>query len=133
MTSKKRYRVTYDSQKEDAFILHDQEKGIIKFSCTDDGLYAFTPSQEYRKHLKKNCKAIATDCLVNYSRTKTRRGTPMRQFKRALRRRALYHKVGTPTVENFKGLLRQNLIQNCPVTIEDVIIAEKILGLISQV
>ena len=50
---KKKYRVTYDSEKEDAFILHDQEKGIIKFSCTDDGLYAFTPSQEYRKRLKK--------------------------------------------------------------------------------
>ena len=33
-----------------------------------------------------------------------------------------------PTVENFKVLLRMNTIQNCPVTIEDVKIAEHIFG-----
>ena len=33
-----------------------------------------------------------------------------------------------PTVENFKYILRQNIIQNCPVTVEDVNIAKKIFG-----
>ena len=76
---------------------------------------------------RKNCKAIATDCLVA-TVEENKKGYTERQFKRAKEARALYHKVGTPMVENFKGLLRQNLIQNCPVTIEDVIIAEKIFG-----
>jgi hypothetical protein len=40
----------------------------------------------------------------------------------------LYHILGCPTVENFKAILRQNIIKNCPVTIEDVAIAEKIFG-----
>jgi hypothetical protein len=36
--------------------------------------------------------------------------------------------VGTPTMENFKSLLRMNVIKNCPVTVEDINIAEKIFG-----
>jgi len=36
--------------------------------------------------------------------------------------------VGCPTVENFKAILKQNLIKNCPVTVEDVNIAEKFFG-----
>ena len=34
--------------------------------------------------------------------------------------------VGTPTMDNFKSLLRMNVIQNCPVTVEDINIAEKL-------
>jgi hypothetical protein len=36
--------------------------------------------------------------------------------------------VGTPTVETFKTLIKMNAIRNCPVTTEDVNIAEKIFG-----
>ena len=36
--------------------------------------------------------------------------------------------VGCPTVENLKHILRQKIIKNCPVTIQDVNIAEKIFG-----
>jgi hypothetical protein len=36
--------------------------------------------------------------------------------------------VGTPTIETFKTLLKMNAIRNCPVTTEDVNIAEKIFG-----
>ena len=36
--------------------------------------------------------------------------------------------VGPPTVENFKMMLKTNIIKNCPVTIEDVNIAERIYG-----
>ena len=40
----------------------------------------------------------------------------------------MYHVVGTPTVENFKVLLKMNAIKNCPVTAEDITIAERIFG-----
>jgi hypothetical protein len=40
----------------------------------------------------------------------------------------LYHIIGCPSIENFKAILRQNVIKNCPVTIEDVNIAERIFG-----
>ncbi len=55
-------------------------------------------------------------------------GYTQRQFENAKRARRLYHIVGCPTIENFKHILRQNIIKNCPVTPEDVNIAEKIFG-----
>jgi hypothetical protein len=40
----------------------------------------------------------------------------------------MYHIFGTPTMNNFKSLLRMNVIQKCSVTVEDVNISEKIFG-----
>jgi len=51
-----------------------------------------------------------------------------RQFENAKRARRLYQIMGRPTVENLKALIRMNAIKDCPVTVEDVDIAEKIFG-----
>ena len=37
--------------------------------------------------------------------------------------------MGCPTVTNFKHILRQQLIKNCPVTLDNIDQAEKIFGL----
>jgi hypothetical protein len=42
--------------------------------------------------------------------------------------RKLYHIIGCPTVENYQHILKQNINRNCPVTIEDLKIAQKIFG-----
>ena len=57
-----------------------------------------------------------------------RKGFTSRQFVDAKRARNLYHMLGALSVNNFKKILRQNLIKNCPVTIEHINIAEKIFG-----
>ena len=57
-----------------------------------------------------------------------RKGYTLHQFERVKEARKLYHIVGTSTMNNFKLLLRMNVIQNCPVTVEDVNISEKIFG-----
>lgn len=48
------------------------------------------------------------------------KGYTQRQFEDAKRARKLYHILGCPTVENFNHIIRQNIIKNCPVTIDDV-------------
>ena len=55
-------------------------------------------------------------------------GYTTRQIRKADEARKLYHIIGTPTVENFKGLLKMNMIANNPITVEDVDRAEKIYG-----
>ena len=50
------------------------------------------------------------------------------QIEKAKEARKLYHNIGVPTVKNFKYMLKSNGIKNCPVTIEDVKIAEDIWG-----
>ena len=42
---KKKHRITYDSAVEDAFNVHT-DAGIVKFECTDEGLYAYEPGPD---------------------------------------------------------------------------------------
>ena len=123
---KKNHRVTYDSNKEDAFLVHMNDK-TIKFECSPDGLYQYKVSEDYQSNLQRDEEKEGTSNLVT-TVTENKSGYTQRQFERAKEARRLYHIVGTPTVENFKSLLRMNVIKNCPVTTEDVNIAEKIFG-----
>ena len=123
---KKKYRVTYDSSKEDAFLVHENGKIILKFECSEDGLYIYEVPKRYRDGLVKD-KSKGKNNMVS-TVAENRKGYTLRQYERAKKARALYHIVGTPTVENFKALLKMNVIKNCPVTSEDVTMAEKIFG-----
>ena len=42
--------------------------------------------------------------------------------------RKLYHIIGTPSLEDFKGIIQSNMIQNNPVTVSDVKAVQKIYG-----
>jgi hypothetical protein len=57
-----------------------------------------------------------------------KKGFTARQFEDAKQARKPYYILGCPTVKNFKAILRQNSIQNCPMTVVDVSNAEKIFG-----
>jgi hypothetical protein len=113
---KKKHRITFDSEKEDAFIVHTNG-GNMKFKCNPEGLYTFEVSDNYLK-MENNLINTVKENRVGYTQ---------RQFEQAKKARELYHIVGTPTIETFKTLLKMNAI-NCPVTTEDVNIAENIFG-----
>jgi hypothetical protein len=136
------HQVTYDSEKEDAFLMHTAN-GIVKFERTAEGLYAYKPSTKYLNEVasKKRMQppeprertktSNDTDkgigCLVS-TVNENRKGYTKRQFEDAKLARRLYHIMGCPTVENFKKILRQNIVINCPVTPQHVDIAEAIFG-----
>eukprot|EP00980_Cylindrotheca_fusiformis_P001362 scaffold341_cov67-Cylindrotheca_fusiformis.AAC.1 len=42
---KKKYRVTLDTAKEDAFFVHTKD-GVLRFSADKSGLYTYNPNQE---------------------------------------------------------------------------------------
>ena len=67
------------------------------------------------------CQAIpsVTENMQKYSK---------QQIAQASWARRTYRTLGSLTVENFKTILRQNLIRNCPVTVRDVEIAEDLFG-----
>jgi len=118
----KNYRITYDSEKEDAFVLHKDGREI-KFKRSTNGLYYYKPSENYKNPIKEAATSNFISTVEEY-----KMGYTQRQFERAKAARKLYHNVGTPTVENFKALIRMNTIANCPVTVEDITIAEKNFG-----
>jgi hypothetical protein len=123
---KKKHRITYDSNKEDAFLVHMDDE-TIKFKCSPEGLYQYSVSKGYKQSLKEDQKADGASNLIS-TVSENRQGYTLRQFERAKEARRLYHIVGTPTVNNFKLLLWMNAIQNCPVTAEDVNLSENIFG-----
>jgi hypothetical protein len=114
---KKKHRITFDSEKEDAFIVHTDDRNM-KFKCNLKGLYTFEVSNNYLKMENHLINAV----------NENRVGYTQRQFEQAKKARELYHIVGTPTIETFKTLLKMNAIRNCPVTTEDVNISKKIFG-----
>jgi hypothetical protein len=130
---KKKHRITYDSEEEDAFIVH-MDDHILKFECTPEGLYQYEVSKNYKEDITpkqmgktKRLKTEGTSNLIS-TVAENKKGYTTRQFERAKEARKLYHIVGTPKMENFKSLLRMNIIKNCPVTVEDVNIADKMCG-----
>jgi hypothetical protein len=50
------------------------------------------------------------------------------QFERAEQARDLYHAIGSPSVPDFKAILRMNMISKNPVTTEDIELADRIFG-----
>ena len=131
----KGYRVTYDSDIEDAFNLHTPDS-VLKFKRTPEGLYGYEPSQDYLSYIAKEKNmlpppskptAVAASHVVS-SVKENKLGYNKKQLERAKLARDLYHAMGCPTVENFKHILRQKIIKNCPVTTDDANLAEKIYG-----
>ena len=120
-----KYRITYDSEKEDAFLVHMEHK-TVKFTRTPEGLYQFTVPQSYKEELKMNQEEKSNNMIQTVDENKI--VYTKRQMERAKVARKLYHIVGSPTLEAFQVMLKSNIIKNCPVTAADVDIDEKIYG-----
>ena len=121
-----KHRITYDSDQEDAFLVHMPNK-IIKFKQNGEGLYQYKTTPKYKQDLVKTM-ARTGESHVIASVKENSIGHTKRQLERAKLARKLYHIMGAPTVDAFKAMLRGNMIKNCPVTSQDVKLAEEIYG-----
>ena len=88
---KDKYRITYDSDKEDAFLVYSNN-GVIKFEATPQGLYRFKVSKAYLESLDHK----GTNNLIDTVEENKTQFTA-RQFDQAKLARKLYHNMGTPT------------------------------------
>ena len=120
-----RYRITYDSEVEDAFYLH-MDNGIIKF-VRYGKLYGYKVSEKY---LNAVAKSKGYDRPTKQPTTQhshavptvadNRKGFTNRQFKDVKAARHLQAMLGFPTTEIFKHIIRLNQIRNCPITLKDI-------------
>ena len=125
----KKYRVYYDSDSENAFLVFHPD-GIIKFSATEEGLYAHNPKDgviEYAEYSTNETIVDIMKCLVNTVR-ENMEGFTAQQIVGAKMARDLYRHFQCPGYQAFKALLKMNVIRNCPITEEDASNAEKIFG-----
>ena len=115
-------RVTLDTAKELALVVHLPNGDLMRFVEHDDtGLYVYHP--EYNE-VKVPVKAYTMLQTVSKNRTLFSR----RELDGADAARALYRQVGRPSQSRFVEYLSKNLIRNCPVTIADAKRAAYIYG-----
>ena len=123
MTDK--YRVTMDSAVEKALFVHMPEK-IVVFKQLENNLYGMDPEDPTSyitkgKYHSKNIQMmnIVEDNLNMMSE---------RQQRKAKMARKAFQAIGTPTTQDFKAMIRMNLIKNLKVTTADINLAEKAFG-----
>ena len=107
-------RVTYDSKSDDVFTVHMNKGRVMYFKIHKDWLH---------------CHDTA-DRQVTLIQTvqQNEAGYSQRQLATARSARDLYSKVGHPSVQDFKAMIKNNMILNCPVTLDDIERASKCFG-----
>ena len=111
----KRYRVTYDSD-DQAFFVFREQCGLpnMIFRMHKSGLHYYDPSS-------KEFSFVVTveDNKLPFSK---------RQVEAAEKARAFYAGLAFPSMTDYKWILQSNQIEECPVSLEDAKVAEKIWG-----
>ena len=114
--------MTSDSAADDAFHINMSE-GIVKFTCSPDGLYYLKVSDKFKSDIQDVTKATHVETLEE-----NHLGYTQRDLDRAKQAQEFYYTIGTPTIQALKAMLRTNQIQNCSVTSDDLTLAERIYG-----
>jgi hypothetical protein len=112
--------VTYDSNKEDAFIVHLPHKQV-KFT-QENGLYVYRLPYVKQPTIK--------DSQVQFLETvdENKKYYSKHQFEHAKQAHKLLYSLGYPLINNMKAIIWMDALKNNPVTTEDVDNAEKIFG-----
>jgi hypothetical protein len=110
------YRVTYD-RNDDMFIVHREtvSKPDMHFKMHASGLHYYDPNDG---DFVLNIKTVAENKM----------GYTKRQLKGAELARTLYANLGYPSMKDYKWVIQSNQIKDCPVTVDDVVAANKIWG-----
>ena len=129
----KKYHITYDSQDRNGVFRVFTDKGVVEFLPTEKGLHVLNlndnPQAAYL--LVNHGVPISNDddhqlhvstVWDNYE------GFSKHQIKNAVRARRLMSMVATPSPRDFQGLVRHNLLKDCPITPDDVSNAHAIFG-----
>ena len=109
------YRVTYDSN-DRMFIVHREQEGKsnMHFKMHPSGLHYYDPCD--------------TAVIMVSTVEGNKQGFTKRQIKGAEQARALYAKLGYPSIRDFKWVVQSNQIKDCPVTPQDIQVAHQIWG-----
>jgi hypothetical protein len=113
---KKQYRVTYDSGDDKGFVVHRSQHGMpdMRFELHKSGLHIYNPKQEQLTFLQ-----TVQDKMEGFTK---------RQVIGAQQARNLYAKLAYPSIKDFEWAVISNQIQDCPVTKNDIEVAQLIWG-----
>ena len=111
-----RFRVTLDTDISQAFYVHRTDGTTRKFARTDCNLYACD--------MRKNDEAILNITTVEGQM----RSYSDLDIRRAKKARKLQEILGFPSTKALLKMIDNNMIKNCPVTRRDMLMAEDMFG-----
>ena len=112
---KQGYRIVMDSAIDDAIQVYTPDgKRMLRFAQSKNGLYY---------HDTENRQVVMMNSQLENSEFYTKR-----QVQRAKQARNLYQMIGYPSINDYKNAIKYKYLDDCPVTIQDIEIAEDIFG-----
>ena len=119
---KDKYRVTFDSDINNQFIVHRHDGTQRIFQQSSRGLYFLDTSLTPQPINGTSDTVLVTTVADNASNFSNA------DYSQALLARKLQKIIGRPTTRSFIHFIENNLLPNCPVTRRDVLMAEQIFG-----
>ena len=118
---KTKYRITFDSDESNEFIVHKPDGTTRNFKESSRGLYYHDTSIAVTEVARTGSVLVTTvaDNASNYTHT---------DYSRALLARKTQQIIGRPSVRDYIRYVENNLIPNCPITRRDILTAEHIFG-----
>jgi Reverse transcriptase (RNA-dependent DNA polymerase)/Zinc knuckle len=108
------YRVTFDSNNGNEFVVHKNDGSCHRFKQSSHGLYFL------------NTMKSGTTLVTTVEDKKSKYST--RDYLAAVSARKLQNVLGFPTVHTLLNIVDARLLPNCPVTRQDILAAEDIFG-----
>jgi hypothetical protein len=102
-----------------AFVVHKSDGSECRLEQAKSGLFYMDTEQ------------TSGTVLVNTVEENTSKYTEC-DCQRALVARRLQNTIGHKSTRDFLQIMKENLLKNCPVTTEDIMVAEDILGTNAQ-
>ena len=122
-------RVTMDTDKERAILLHFEDK-VIRFEECGDGLYFFDTSTLNNQTNKNSLTHYSDDSPSSFVQTVSNNKSYFKKsdIEGADRARELQSVLGWPSDTTFKKIIENNQVNNCKVTADDITRARTIYG-----
>ena len=125
---RKQCRVTMDTNREAAILVHRKDGNIMKFIEYESSLYYYDADNNNSKN-NKHSNAMVTNAYLFLNTVKANKLKYTQiEIDGADRARALYRKLGHPSEYFLQHILRNNFVRNCPVTVDDAKRAINIYG-----
>ena len=118
---KTKYRITFDSDENNEFIVHKPNGSTRNFKESSRGLYYLDTSTGVTGVVETGMALVTTvaNNASNYTHA---------DYSRALLARKTQQIIGRPSMRDYIRYVENNLIPNCPVTRRDIVAAEHIFG-----
>lgn len=121
---KKHYQVTYNSADGGCFRVHKPDGMIREFKESKTGLYFMLATNAKQMELGTTLAGSGSITTVDDQKSKY----TVRSYSRAVKARKFQDLISRPPLRKLLEIIDKNLIADCPITREDVMVAEDIFG-----